>query len=177
MDLFFFFWFFFCLFLFIILGTLAYGGWSAAPWVPLWKKDIRRMMKLAKVSPKDIVYDLGAGDDRILIIAAKEFGAEAVGFEIATLPYLIAYIKIRLRGLKNKIQLKYRSFYNQNFFQADVICAFLTPQAMKKLKPKLEKETKSGCRIVSYAFKIPGWQPTIIDKPNKKTTAIYLYQR
>jgi len=156
----------------ITLGTFAYGGFSAAPWVPLWKKDIRRMMRLAGVKAGEVVYDLGAGDARIITIASLEFGAKATGFEIATLPYFLGCIRIRLKGLEGKTKLRYANFFRQDLSSADVICAFLTPQAMLKLKPKLEKETKPGCRIVSYAFSIPGWQPTKIDKPNKKTTAI-----
>jgi len=171
------FWIIFTLFLLLVLGTFALGGWLAAPWVPLWKKDIRRMMRIAKVKPGEIVYDLGAGDGRIVIIAAKEFDAQAIGFEIATLPYFLAYIKIWLKGLRSKIKLKYRNFFNEDLSRADVICVFLTPQAMKKLKPKFETETKPGCRIVSYAFSIPGWQPVETNKPNQKTTAIYLYQK
>lgn len=166
----------FVLFLFITLGTFAIAGFSAAPWVPLWKSDIRRMLKLADVKPGEMVYDLGAGDGRIIIIAASEFGAQSLGFEIATLPYLAAYIKIKLRGLGKKARLRYRSFFTQDLSGADVICTFLTPPAMEKLKPKLEKEAKPGCRIVSYAFSIPGWQAKITDKPDKKA-AIYVYQR
>jgi len=170
------FWTIFLLFLVLILGTFAWAGFSAAPWVPLWKKDIRRMLELAGVKPGEIVYDLGAGDGRIIIIAAREFGAKAIGFEMAVLPYLLAYIKIRLRGLNGRVELKYRNFFRQDLSQADVICTFLTPEAMRKLKPKLQKEIKPNCRLVSYAFSVPGWQPTKIDKPNKKTAAIYLYQ-
>jgi len=171
------FWIIFLLFLFIIMGTLAYAGWSAAPWVPLWKKDIRRMMKVAEVKPGESVYDLGAGDGRIVIIAAEEFGASASGFEMAVLPYFLGYIRILLKGLKGRVKFKYSNFFRENLAAADVICVFLTPQAMKKLKTKFENETKPGCRIVSYAFSVPGWQPEKIDKPNQKTTAIYLYRR
>lgn len=171
------FWVIFLVVLFLMIGTYAIGGLSAAPWVPLWKNDVRRMMRIAKVKPGEILYDLGAGDGRMVIIAAKEFGAKATGFEIATLPYLFAYIKINLQGLNSQASMSYRNFFKQDLSSADVICTFLTPKAMKKLKPKLEKEMKPGARIVSYAFHIPGWQETLKDKPNKKTTAIYLYQK
>jgi hypothetical protein len=171
------FWVIFIFFLFLVLGTFALAGFSAAPWVPLWKKDVRRMMEIAQVKPGQIVYDLGAGDGRILIIAAKEFKAKATGFEFAVLPYFLGCIKIRLKGLKDQAKLKYRNFFLQDLSQADVICTFLTPQAMKKLKPKLAKEIKPGAKIVSYAFSIPDWKPTKKDKPNKNTTVIYLYQR
>jgi len=176
-DLFFYFWLGFIVVLLLILGTFALGGYLAAPWVPLWKKDVRRMLNLAELKPGETVYDLGAGDGRIIIMAASEFGAKAVGFEIAILPYFLAYIRILLRGLKLRVALKYRNFFKEDLSKADVICAFLTPQAMKKLKPKLEKEAKSGCRIVSYAFSIPGWQPIKTDKPSKNKAIIYLYQR
>ncbi|MFA5021518.1 MAG: hypothetical protein WC508_00340 [Patescibacteria group bacterium] len=169
--------FLFFLLVFAVLGSLALAGLSAAPWVPLWKKDIRRMLKVADVKPGEIVYDLGAGDGRIIIIAAAEFGALATGFEFAFLPYFLAWAKIKLLGLSKKAKLKYGNFFRTDFSQADVICTFLTPQAMAKLKPKFETNTKSGCRIVSYAFSIPGWQPKIIDKPNQKTTVVYLYQK
>ena len=161
----------------VILGTFAYGGISAAPWVPVWQRDVERMSALAKIKPGEIVYDLGAGDGRIVITAAKQYGAQATGFEIAVLPFIIGYIRIQLAGVQKKARLRYRNFYNQDLSTADVIFAFLTPPAMEKLKPKFEKEIKSGCRIVSYAFAVPGWEPTTVDKPNQKTTAIYLYQR
>jgi len=167
----------FFILVFLILGTFAYAGLSAAPWVPLWKKDVRRMLTLAKVKPGEMVYDLGAGDGRIIIMASQEFGAQSVGFEMSILPYCLAYIKILLSGLRGKTSLQYRNFFDQNFGQADVICTFLSPKAMEKLKPKFEAEAKPGCRIVSFAFHVPGWQARIIDQPNSKTTSVYLYQR
>ena len=170
-------WLIFIILILVILGTFAYGGILAAPWVPLWQKDVRRMLNLAEVKPDEMVYDLGAGDARIITIAAKEFGAKAIGFEIALLPYLFGRIRIWVKGLKNKVSLKYLNFFKQNLSEADVICVFLTPQAMTKLKPKLEKEIKPGCRVVSYAFSLPNWPPKKIDKPNPQTTTIYLYQK
>ena len=161
----------------VILGTLAWGGISAAPWVPLWKKDTIRLLEVAKVQPGELVIDLGAGDARIIIEATRKYQAQAIGYEVAILPYFIGWVRIMLLGLGGKTALKYRNFFKEDLSQADVICAFLTPAAMAKLKPKLEKEAKAGCRIVSYAFHIPDWQPTKVDKPNQKTTAIYLYQR
>ncbi len=169
------FWLFFLSFIILVLGTFALGGILAAPWVPLWKKDIRRMLELAEVKPGEIVYDLGAGDARILIMAAKDFKAKAVGFEVAVLPYLWGYIKIKLHGLSGQVTLKYRNFFREDFGEADVICAFLTPEAMRKLKPKFQKEIKPNCRVVSYAFHIPDWQPAKISKP-KQETAVYLYR-
>lgn len=168
---------FWLLLTFLVLGTFALGGFLAAPWVPLWKRDVKRMLDLAEVKPGEIVYDLGAGDGRIIIMAAKDYQALATGFEIATLPYFLAYIKIILLGLRGKARLKYRNFFNEDFSQADVICTFLSPQAMEKLKTKFAREMKPGSRVVSYAFDIKDWEKTKTDKPNEKQTAVYLYQR
>src|SRR3989338_8816996 len=88
------FWLIFIVLLMLILGTFALAGLSAAPWVPLWKKDVIRMMRLANIKPGEVVYDLGAGDGRIIIIAVREFGAQSTGFEFAILPYILGYIKI-----------------------------------------------------------------------------------
>lgn len=171
------FWVGFFIFFILIFGSLALGGILAAPWVPLWKKDVKRMLKLAEIKPGDLVYDLGAGEGRIIMSAAKDYGAKAVGFEIACLPYLIGYIRIKISGLGKTVKLKMRNFFNEDLSRPDVICMFLTPMAMERLKPKLEKETKPGCKILSYAFKIPGWQPEKIDKSNDRETSIFLYRR
>jgi len=100
----------------IILITFAFAGISAAPYVPLWKSDIRRMLKLAGLKEGEKLIDLGSGDGRILKIAANEFKAKAVGFEISVLPYFISYIRIKLYNLKsqNKIQIKYQNFFKAN---------------------------------------------------------------
>ncbi|MBU1164015.1 class I SAM-dependent methyltransferase [Patescibacteria group bacterium] len=161
-----------------VLITFTFAGISAAPWVPLWKSDIRRMLKVAKVQDGEHVYDLGSGDGRILLIAAKEFNAKSTGFEISVLPFFVSYIKIVIANLKTKykIKIKFKSMYAQDLSEADVITMFLTPMATKKLKPIFSKGLKKGCRIVSYAFSIPGWEPDEVSKPAKNKTSVYLYK-
>jgi len=163
--------------IFIVLGTLALGGYLAAPWVPLWKPDIRRMLTLAELKPGEALYDLGAGDGRMLIMGAREFGSRGVGYEIAVLPYLIGRVIIWARGLSGKVRLRYKNFYTAELGNADVVTLFLMPKATAKLKPKFERELKPGCRVVSYSFQIPGWQPTKVDKPNQQLASVYLYVR
>ncbi len=160
----------------LIFGTLAYASISAAPWVPLFKKDIKRMIKLANLQPGEILYDLGAGDGRILLECIKQQRVKAEGWEIAFLPYLIARLRIWLNRAGDKITLHYQNFYQADLSSADVIVCFLTPQAMRKLESKIKKELKPGARFLSYAFAFPTWQASLVDKPQDNLTAIFLYK-
>ncbi len=169
--------FIFYSFVIIIIGTYIWGGILAAPWVPLRKRDIKRMLALADLRSGQIMYDLGCGDGRLLIAAYKQYNARPIGFEISVFPYLIAKIKIFFLGLGSKVTVKYQNFYNYNLADADAVTMFLMPKAFKKLKPKLLAELKPGCRIVSYTFKIPDLQPEAVDKPNPKDLSIYVYQK
>lgn len=167
----------FIILLLAVLTTMAIAALSAAPFVPLFKRDVRRLLDLAEVGPADTLYDLGSGDGRMLIMAVKEFKAKnCVGFEISLLPYLLSKIKILCLGLKQKIKIIPKNLYAQNLKQATVITCFLMPRALKKLSPKLKKELTPGARIVSYAFAIPGLECVKKDKPNPKRAAIYLYK-
>lgn len=168
---------FFTLFIVIILTTLAWAGFSAAPWVPVRQKDIKRIFELAQLKPGEQFYDLGCGDGRLIITAYKDFLAKPTGIELSLLQYFFCCFRIRLLGLSNKISLIFGSFYQKDLSPADVIFAFLTPMAMRRLKPKFERELKAGCRVISYAFAVPGWQPQKISKLDKKSISIYLYQR
>lgn len=145
-----------------------------SPWAPWWrtnKKVARIMCKLAKISKKDIVYDLGSGDGTALIIAAKEFGARGVGIEIDPLRVLISTLMIRINRVRNKINIKKKNFYDVDISKASVVFVYLVPRVLAKLKPKFIRELKKGTRIVSYRYKIS--LPLLqYDKKNN----IYLYK-
>ena len=160
----------------LVFGTLAYASLSAAPWVPLFKKDVRRMINLAKLKPGEVIYDLGAGDGRILLECVKQKQVRAVGWEIAFLPYLIAKLRIWLNKAGDKVTLRYQNFYQADLSSADAIFCFLTPQAMRKLESKIKRELKPGARFLSYAFAFPTWQANVVDKPQDNLTAIFLYR-
>jgi len=164
-------------FLAFVMISFAYGGISAAPWVPLWRRDIERIIVLADLKDGQILYDLGAGDGRIILAAAKTKAIRAIGFEVAILPYLIGWCKILLTKKTGSVDLQFRNFFKQNLGDADVICCFLTPPAMRKLEPKLDRELKTGAKIFSYAFPLPNWQPIVVDKPDPNRAKIYVYQK
>jgi len=144
---------------FLFLGTFAYAGLRAAPWFPTWSKDLDRFLKLADIKPGQKFYDLGCGDGKLVFAAAKA-GAQATGFEISLLPYLIA--KARSFFIENS-EIKFRDFWNADLSKADIIYLFLTPKVNPKAKLKLEKELKKGSRVVTYTWPIEGWQPAKID--------------
>ncbi|MFH1111892.1 MAG: class I SAM-dependent methyltransferase [Patescibacteria group bacterium] len=160
----------------ITLGTLVIATLSAAPWVPLFKKDIHRMIKLAELKPGQLVYDLGCGDGRILIEAVKQTSVRAVGFELSLIPYLIAKIRVRLSGLHKMIDIRFHDFFSADLSAADAILCFLTPYAMKKLEPKINQELKTDACFLTYAFPLPNLKPQIKDKPDPKTMTIFLYR-
>lgn len=161
--------------IFLFIGTFAYAGIIAAPWVPTRKRDIERVLRLSQVKPNEILYDLGSGDGRIIIAAAQHFGARSVGYEIAFLPYIYSYVKIIFMGLFPKARVRFKNFFKENLKDADVIVTFLLPKGIERLKKKYEKELRVGSRVVSCAWEIPGWTPERVDKPNTCEIAVYVY--
>lgn len=144
------------------------------PYVPTSKGTIKRMLEIADVGPKDVVYDLGCGDGRILIMAAELFNArKAVGYEIRKDLYKDALQEIESQNLRKKITVINEDLFDADLSEATVITLYLTYGANKKLRPKLEREARPGTKIVSHNFEIPGWQPT--RKESHQGDTIYLY--
>ncbi len=162
------------IFLVFIMITMAWAGISAAPWVPLRKTDVTRLLSKANLKPDETFYDLGAGDGRLIIAAAKNYKANSVGIEISLLIFMYGWVKIVLSGVNKRARMVYGNLYNQDLSQADVVCTFLMPKAMKKLATKFEAELQPGSRVITYVFKVPGWKAVDVDKPKGKVS-IYTY--
>ncbi len=162
------------LILFLFLATISLGAISLAPWVPTRKKDFKRICELAKLKKGEKLYELGCGDARLLFYAEKNYKIEGVGYEIALPVYLLA--KIKSLFLKTNIEIKLKSFFNNNLGKADVVYVFGVSKTLsEKIKQKFKKDLKQGTRIISYSFPIKGWTPKIISKPTNKDLSIYLY--
>ena len=149
-----------------------------SPWSPWWTvgaRESREGLKLAKVTKKDIVYDLGSGDGRIPILAAKEFGAKGVGIEIDPIRHLTAWLKVRVLKLDKQVTLKRGNFFNYNISDATVVFVYLVPRVLKKLKPKLVRELKKSTRILSYKYKFQPNNKLMFVRSDKKNQ-VYLYK-
>ena len=147
-----------------------------SPYVPLRKKDVKRIFQIVNVEPEQMVYDLGSGDGRILIHGAKNYHARCTGCELILYPLVISYINVLLNKVRNKVDIKWQSFYRIKLNKADIVICYLFPGAMKKLKPKFEKELKKGTKVVACGFPVPGWRHEKHDKPSDKNVGIYLYR-
>ncbi|MFH0896680.1 MAG: methyltransferase domain-containing protein [Candidatus Bathyarchaeota archaeon] len=137
----------------------------------------RRMMKSANLCKGKVLYDLGSGDGTLLIIAAEEFEARAVGVEIQGMLVTQSRNRIRNLGLKSKIKVVKGDFFKVDLGDADVVALYLTPWALKALRSKLENELKRGARVVVYKYAIEGWKPkkTVDAEDGSGENKIFLY--
>ena len=158
---------------------MSWSSISIAPYVPSPLEVIKQMLTLADLKPGEKLYDLGCGDGRILIMAAQEFGAEAVGVELNLSLVREGREKASSLGLEEKVKIIHGNLFDIDVSPADVVTLYLTTSANEKVKPKLEKELRPGARVVSHDFMIPGWKPvkTVRFRENYRTHTIYLYIR
>jgi tRNA A58 N-methylase Trm61 len=127
--------------------------------VPTPQDVVDAMLKLAKVGPNDIVYDLGSGDGRIPITAAKTYGARGVGIDIDPQRIREANENLRTAGVGDKVKFLNQDLFTSNISEATVVTMYLLPSLNLKALPKLNAELKPGTRIVSHAFNMEGYPP------------------
>ena len=127
----------------------------AAPWVPTSIIEVHKMLQLAKIGPDDLVYDLGCGDGRIIIVAARHYGSRAIGIEIDPLRYVWCQILITMLGLRNRVQIIFGDFFKKDLSHADVVTCYLLPATNEKLENKLMQELQANARVVSHDFLFP----------------------
>lgn len=154
-----------------------------APYVPSPPQVIRQMLILAELKPMEVLFDLGAGDGRTVIMAAKDFGARAVGVELREDLAKKALSTVYEQGLQDRVTIVNGDIFNVDITSADVIFLYLTTSANEKIKPKLETELKPGARVVSHDYEIVGWKPVKVENfcENQSlgypTHTLYLYKK
>ncbi|MCW4031681.1 MAG: class I SAM-dependent methyltransferase [Candidatus Bathyarchaeota archaeon] len=154
-----------------------------APFVPSPVQVIQFMLKLAELKPGEVFFDLGAGDGRTVIMAAKAFGARAVGVELREDLAKKALSSIHDKGLTDRVTIVNGDLFGVNLTSADVVFLYLTTSANEKIRPKLENDLRRGVRVVSHDYEIVGWKPTRVEnfcenpKLGYPSHTIYLYQK
>ena len=129
------------------------------PYVPTTAEAVQAMLKLADVKKADIVYDLGCGDGRIVIAAAKTYGARGVGIDIDPDRIREAKANAKKAGVENLVRFEENDLFQANFREATVVTLFLLPSVNLKLRPKLLQDLKPGTRVVSNTFDMGDWRP------------------
>ena len=162
------------LFILIILIVVIWVIWTdiiGAGFEPTSSKIVKSMLEMARADGDDVVYDLGSGDGRIVIEAARIHHARSIGIEADPVRYWYSKVRVRILGLQDRVSLIWKNFFQVDLGGATVVTLFLSAKANQKLKLKLLHELKPGTRVVTYYWKFKGWKP--VKEDHKKH--IYLY--
>jgi SAM-dependent methyltransferase len=135
-----------------------------APFVTTPHEVVSRMLELAEIKKGDVLYDLGSGDGRIVVAAAKKFGIRAVGFEID--PGLVKDSRqlIKQAGMEELVEIREQDIRTVDFSPASVVTMYLYPAANLRLRPVLMRELKPGSRVISHDFGMGSWKPDRVER-------------
>jgi len=146
-----------------LLSVIAFGIfviWSVtvgAGWEPTSRKRVRRMLEMSGAGPSDVVYDLGSGDGRVVVEAARKYHARAVGVEADPLRVLFSRLVVYLLHLKGQVRVVWGNFFHIDLSEATIVTLFLWQGTNRKLESKLIAELRPGTRVVSHIWTFDGW--------------------
>jgi len=129
------------------------------PYVPSSPQIVRVMLDLAKVTGSDMVYDLGCGDGRIVISAAKKYGARGVGIDLNPARIEEARTNARSAGVTDLVNFEVKDLFDADIHNATVVAIYLLPEVNMRLRSRLLRELRPGTRIVSHSFDMGAWKP------------------
>ena len=162
----------------LIQPSLTAQNRSLAPYVPTPSDVVDRMLTLAKVGPRDIVYDLGCGDGRIVITAAQKFGARGVGVDIDANLINQAEANARAAGVDRRVKFLIQDAMTIDVSDATIVTLYLLSASNVKLRPILTRQLRRGARIVSHSFAMGDWEPEVVDTfrdANGTSRTLYLW--
>ena len=136
----------------ILIISISWTNYKGSPWVPTTFKMVHKMLDLAEIQPDELLYDLGCGDGRIAVIAARKYQARVVGIELNPLLWLWCQLIITILGLRGRVKIVLGNFYNLDLSDADIVGCYLLPNTNKKLESKLLHELRPGTRVISNTF-------------------------
>lgn len=139
------------------------SGQSLAPFVPTPQDAVVRMLELAQVTSKDLVYDLGSGDGRIPITAAQRYGARGVGVDIDPIRIAESRANARKAGVERLVEFRLQDAMTVDVSPATVVTLYLLSSSNLKLRPLLTKQLQPGARIVSHGFSMGDWEPAKVE--------------
>jgi len=151
---------------------------NLAPYVPTPADVVDRMLTLAKVGPRDVVYDLGCGDGRIVISAAQKFGARGVGVDIDANLINQAEANAKAAGVERRVKFLVQDAMTVDVSDATVVTLYLLSASNVKLRPILTRQLRRGARIVSHSFAMGDWEPEVVDTfrdANGTSRTLYLW--
>jgi len=182
----FFFGFFLLLFILALLWILVPALYGL-PSIPTKPDRIRKALKLANLQANETFYDLGAGDGRVLLLAAGEFGANAVGIEVGPVQCAFIWLRALASGFSTKIRVQWGNYLNVDLHDADVVFLYATSQEVLKAASHLEKQLKPGTRVISISADFHEWEPSNFDEhdlifvyempPKRGSLATYLLHK
>jgi SAM-dependent methyltransferase len=133
-----------------------------APFVATPQEVVDQMLQMAEVEKKDVVYDLGSGDGRIVITAAKRYGARGIGFEIDPKLVRLSRENARRAGVEQLVEFREEDVMTVDLSPATVVTLYLFPEANLKLRPRIQTQLRPGSRVVSHDFSMGDWRPDAI---------------
>jgi len=145
-----------------VIGNADYP--EEIPYVPTPITVIDQMLKLAEVKKEDVVYDLGSGDGRIVIRAAKRYGVRAVGIEMDQILLARARQAAKKAGVSHLVEFRYEDALKADISAATVVTLYMLPWFNEAMKPSFQKYLKPGSRVVAHDFGIEGWPPDKVEK-------------
>lgn len=143
----------------LVVGRRAVDPGADVPWVATPPEVIRAMLELAEVGPEDLVYDLGSGDGRIVLTAARDFGARAVGIEIDVGLVARARGRAEEAGLAGNVEFRRGDLFEADLGEASVVTLYLLPTVNRRLRPLLLDDLPPGSRVVSHRWDMGDWKP------------------
>ena len=144
-------------------GTKRSDSEKIVPYVPTPQAVVDRMLELAQVKKGDIVYDLGSGDGRIVVTAAKKYGVHAVGFEIDPERIKESRENIKKAGVGNLVEIRQQDIRTVDLSRASVLTMYLLPEVNLMIRPHIWKQMKPGSRVVSHDFDMGDWKPLKVE--------------
>jgi ribosomal protein L11 methylase PrmA len=142
------------------LGLSLFSPAADVAYVPTPQAVVEAMLEMAAVTPNDVVYDLGSGDGRIVITAARKHGARGVGIEIDPALVRTATQNAAAAGVADRVRFVTEDFFTSDVGEATVVTLYLLPHVNERLRPKLVRDLKPGARVVSHLFNMgPEWPP------------------